>query len=103
MEKIAIVKFKPRKGIVLNAIELTLRRNPVSCCCTEYRRVLYCKNKIVQEEWSSKCDASFNGILDRKIAILENHIVIPELDKVLELANSIDISKLEIANKYLYH
>jgi len=96
MDNIKIVEFQPREGLKLKAVELELCVGHPSPCCTDYRRVIYCQNRLAEETWSDKTDASFSGILDHKIKVLNNYIVIPELDKILRFMQNMDISNIQV-------
>lgn len=96
MDNIKIVEFQPREGLKLKAVELDFYRNSSSPCCTRYKRIIYCQNRLAEETWSDKTDASFSGILDHKIKVLNNYIVIPELDKILRFMQNMDISNIQV-------
>lgn len=94
MKFIKVIEIEPKKGLVLKAIEVASSYEHVSSCCNLIYHRFYCQNRLVEESWYHKVDASGDVVYNKKITILENYIVIPEFDRILEAAESIDFSKL---------
>ena len=94
MNFIKIIEVKPEEGLVLKAIEVVNYYEHVSPCCNKMYHRFYCQNRLAEESWYHKIDASGDVVYNKKITILENYIVIPEFDKILEAAEDIDFSKL---------
>lgn len=94
MNNITITKFQPRKGLTLTAIELTSTKENISPCCTKYTRKLYCNNRIIEEVWYHRVDASTDADYDREVKILEYSKEIPELNKILNLMYNIDMENI---------
>lgn len=94
MEIIKIIEIKPKEGIVLKAIEVANSYKHVSPCCIRIYRRYYCQNRLAEESWYHKIDASGDVVYNQKVTILDDFIVIPEFDKILEAAKDIDFSKL---------
>ena len=59
----------------------------------------YSQNRIAEEIYYHKCDASKNIIFNKKVTILNDYIVIPELDTILTIVEP--MSFLDINNKIL--
>ena len=94
MNFIKIIEVEPEEGLVLKAIEVVNYYEHISPCCNKVYHRFYCQNRLVEESWYHKIDASGDVVYNKKTTILENYIVIPEFDKVLEAAEGIDLSKL---------
>ena len=94
MNFIKIIEVESKEGLVLKAIEVASSYKHVSSCCNKVYHRFYCQNRLVEESWYHKIDASGDVVYNKKITILENYIVIPEFDKILEAAEDIDFSKL---------
>ena len=94
MNFIKIIKVEPKEGLVLKAVEVASSYEHVSPCCNLVYRRYYCQNRLVGESWYHKIDASGDEVYNKKVTILENYIVIPEFDKVLEAVKDVDFSKL---------
>lgn len=94
MKFIKVIEVKPKEGLVLKAIEVAGYCEHVSPCCNLIYRRFYCQNRLAEESWYHKVDASGDVVYNKKITILEEYIVIPEFDRILEAAESIDFSKL---------
>ena len=94
MNYIKVIEVEPKEGLVLKAIEVASSYEHVSPCCNLVYRRYYCQNRLVEESWYHKTDASGDVVYNKKITILEDYIVIPEFDKILKAAGNIDFSKL---------
>ena len=94
MKCIKIIEVEPKEGLVLKAIEVQSSIEHVSPCCDKVCHRFYCQNRLAEESYNHKCDASGNIVFNKKITILEEYIVIPEFDKILEAAKDINFSKL---------
>ena len=94
MNFIKIIEVEPEEGLVLKAIEVVNYYEHISPCCNKVYHRFYCQNRLAEESWYHKIDASGDVVYNKKTTILENYIVIPEFDKVLEAAEGIDLSKL---------
>ena len=94
MKFIKVIEIEPKEGLVLKAIEVASSYEHVSACCNRVYHRFYCQNRLAEESWYHKIDASGNVVYNKKITILKDYIVIPEFDKILEAAESIDFSKL---------
>ena len=94
MKFIKVIEIEPMEGLVLKAIELESSYEHVSVCCNKVYRRFYCQKRLAEESWYHKIDASGDIVYNKKITILNDYIVIPEFDKVLKAAGSIDFSKL---------
>lgn len=94
MKFIKVIEVEPKEGLVLKAIEVAGSCEHVSPCCNLIYRRFYCQNRLAEESWYHKVDASGDVVYNKKITILEEYIVIPEFDRILEAAESIDFSKL---------
>lgn len=94
MNFIKIIEVEPEEGLVLKAIEVVNYYEHVSPCCNKMYHRFYCQNRLAEESWYHKIDASGDVVYNKKITILENYIVIPEFDKILKAAEDIDFSKL---------
>lgn len=94
MKSIKIIEFSPREGLVLKAIEVASSYEHVSPCCNKAYHRFYCQNRLVEESWYHKVDASGDVVYNKKVTILDDYIVIPEFDRILNAARSIDLSKL---------
>ena len=94
MNFIKIIEVEPEEGLALKAIEVVNYYEHVSPCCNKIYHRFYCQNRLAEESWYHKIDASGDVIYNKKITILEDYIVIPEFDKILEAAEDIDFFKL---------
>ena len=94
MKCIKIIEVEPKEGLVLKAIEVQSSIEHVSPCCDKVCHRFYCQNRLAEESYNHKCDASGNIVFNKEITILEEYIVIPEFDKILEVAKDIKFSKL---------
>lgn len=94
MDFIKIIEVEPKEGLVLKAIEVEGFLEHVSGCCTKVYRRFYCQNRLAEESWYHKIDASGDVVFGKKTTILEDYIVIPEFDKVLEAVENLDFHKL---------
>lgn len=94
MDFIKIIEVEPKEGLVLKAIEVKGSLEHVSGCCTKVYHRFYCQNRLAEESWYHKIDASGDVVFNKKTTILEDYIVIPEFDKVLEAVENLDFHKL---------
>ena len=94
MKSIKIIEIEPKEGIVLKAIELQSSIEHVSPCCNRIYYRFYCQNRIAEESWYHKIDASGDIVFDKRNTILEEYIVIPEFDAILNVTEGIEFSKL---------
>ena len=95
MKSIKIIEIEPMEGLVLKAIEVESSIEHVSPCCDRIYHKFYCQNRLVEESYNHKCDASGDVVFNKESTILEEYIVIPEFDSVLSVAENIDFSKLD--------
>ena len=91
---IKIIEIKSKQDTVIKAIEVAYSCESVSPCCTKIYHRFYCQNRLVEESWYNKIDASGKALYNKKTIILKDYIVIPEFDKILEVVKNIDLSKL---------
>ena len=94
MKFIKVIEVEPKEGIVLKAIEVASSYEHVSACCNRVYHRFYCQNRLAEESWYHKIDASGDGIYNKKINILKKYIIIPEFDRILDIADDIDFSTL---------
>ena len=94
MKFIKIIEVEPKEGLVLKAVEVASSYEHVSPCCNRVYHRFYCQNRLAEESWYHKIDASGDIVYNKKITILDNYIVIPEFDNILKAAEDIDFSKL---------
>ena len=94
MTNIKIIEIQPYEGLVLKAIEVAYSVEHVSVCCNKIYHRFYCQNRLAEESWYHKIDASGDVVYNKQFTILEEYIVIPEFDKILEVAQDINFSKL---------
>ena len=94
MNFIKIIEVEPEEGLVLKAIEVVNYYEHVSPCCNKVYHRFYCQNRLAEESWYHKIDASGDVVYNKKITILEEYIVIPEFDKILEAVKDINFPKL---------
>lgn len=94
MNCIKIIEVEPKEGLVLKAIGVECSHEHVSPCCNKIYRRYYCQNRLVEESWYHKVDASGDVVYNKKITILEEYIVIPEFDEILKAVEGVDFSKL---------
>ena len=94
MNSIKIIEVEPKEGLVLKAIEVASSYEHISVCCDKFYRRFYCQNRLAEESWYHKVDASGDVIYNKKITILFDYIVIPEFDKILKAVEGVDFSKL---------
>lgn len=94
MKSIKIIEVEPKKGIILKAIETQSSIEHVSPCCNRIYHRFYCQNRLAEESWYHKVDASGDIVYNKQITILEEYIVIPEFDKILEAVKDINFPKL---------
>ena len=95
MKSIKIIEIEPMEGLVLKAIEVESSIEHVSSCCDRIYHKFYCQNRLVEESYNHKCDASGDVVFNKESTILEEYIVIPEFDSILSVAENIDFSKLD--------
>ena len=95
MKSIKIIEIQPKEGLVLKAIEVESSIEHVSPCCDRIYHKFYCQNRLVEESYNHKCDASGDVVFNKESTILEEYIVIPEFDSILSIAENIDFSKLD--------
>ena len=95
MKSIKIIEIEPMEGLVLKAIEVESSIEHVSSCCDRIYHKFYCQNRLVEESYNHKCDASGDVVFNKESTILEEYIVIPEFDAILSVAENIDFSKLD--------
>ena len=91
---IKIIEVEPKEGLVLKAIEVQSSIEHVSSCCDKVCHRFYCQNRLAEESYNYKCDASGDIVFNKEITILEEYIVIPEFDAILKAAEGIEFSKL---------
>lgn len=94
MKSIKIIEIEPKEDLVLKAIEIQSSIEHISPCCDKVYHRFYCQNRLVEESYNHKCDASGNIVFNKEITILEEYIVIPEFDAILKVAEGIEFSKL---------
>lgn len=94
MKFIKVIEVKPKEGLVLKAIEVASSYEHVSPCCNRIYHRFYFQNRLVEESWYHKIDASGDVVYNKKTTILDDYIVIPEFDKILQAVDDIDFSKL---------
>ena len=94
MKSIRIIEIEPKEGLILKAIEVQSSIEHVSPCCDKVHHRFYCQNRLAEESYNHKCDASGDIVFNKEITILEEYIVIPELDAILNVAEGIEFSKL---------
>lgn len=94
MKCIKVIEVEPKEGLVLKAIEVASSYKHVSPCCNRVYHRFYCQNRLAEESWYHKIDASGDVVYNKKTIILDDYIVIPEFDRILEAADGIDFSKL---------
>ena len=94
MKFIKVIEVKSKEGLVLKAVEVASSYEHVSPCCNRVYHRFYCQNRLAEESWYHKIDASGDIVYNKKITILDNYIVIPEFDNILKAAEDIDFSKL---------
>lgn len=94
MKSIKIIEVEPKKGIILKAIEIQSSIEHVSPCCVRIYHKFYCQNRLAEESWYHKVDASGDIVYNKQLTILEEYIVIPEFDKILEAVKDINFPKL---------
>ena len=94
MKSIKIIEIEPKEGIVLKAIELQSSIEHVSPCCNRIYHRFYCQNRLAEESWYHKIDASGDTVFDKRSTILEEYIVVPEFDAILNVTEGIEFSKL---------
>ena len=94
MKSIKIIEIEPMEGLVLKAIEVESSIEHVSSCCDRIYHKFYCQNRLVEESYNHKCDASGDVVFNKESTILEEYIVIPEFDSILSVAEGIEFSKI---------
>ena len=94
MRNIKIVEVELIKGLTIKAIELESSVEHLSPCCDKMYHKFYCQNRIAEETYYHKCDASKNIIFNKKVTILNDYIVIPELDTILTTVKSMSSSDI---------
>ena len=94
MKFIKVIEVKSKEGLVLKAIEVASSYEHVSPCCNRIYHRFYCQNRLAEESWYHKIDASGDVVYNKKTTILDDYIVIPEFDNILKAAEDIDFSKL---------
>ena len=98
MKSIKIIEVQPKEGIVLKAIEVASSHEHVSPCCNLVYRRYYCQNRLVEESWYHKTDASGNVVYNKKITILFDYIdyVNVVVDKKTTVLRNTVFSKINI-------
>ncbi len=94
MRSIKIIEVEPIKGLTIKAIELKSSIKRISPCCDKMYHKFYSQNRIAEETYYCKCDASGNIIYNNKFTILNNYIVIPELDIILNTVEPMSFSDI---------
>ena len=94
MKFIKIIEVEPKEGLVLKAIEVASSYEHVSVCCDKFYHRFYYQNRLVEESWYHKTDASGDVVYNKQFTILFDYIVIPEFDKILKAVEGVDFSKL---------
>ena len=94
MKSIKIIEIEPMEGLVLKAIEVESSIEHVSSCCDRIYHKFYCQNRLVEESYNQKCDASGDVVVNEESTIREEYIVIPEFDSILSVAEGIEFSKI---------
>ena len=94
MKLIKVIEIEPKKGLVLKAIEVASSYEHISVCCDKFYHRFYCQNRLAEESWYHKVDASGDVVYNKKVTILHDYIVIPAFDKVLEAVKGVDFSTL---------
>lgn len=94
MKCIKIIEVEPKEGIVLKAIEVQSSIEHVSPCCNRIYHRFYCQNRLAEESWYHKIDASGDIVFGKISTILEEYIVIPEFDAILNAVEGVEFSKL---------
>lgn len=94
MKSIKIIEIEPMEGLVLKAIEVESSIEHVSPCCDRIHHKFYCQNRLVEESYNHKCDASGDVVFNKEFTILEEYIVIPEFDSILSVAEDIEFSEI---------
>lgn len=94
MKSIKIIEIEPMEGLVLKAIEVESSIEHVSPCCDRIYHKFYCQNRLVEESYNHKCDASGDVVFNEKMTIVEEYIVIPEFDAILSVAEGIEFSEI---------
>ena len=94
MKSIKIIEIEPMEGLVLKAIEVESSIKHVSPCCDRIYHKFYCQNRLVEESYNHKCDASGDVVFNKEFTILEEYIVIPEFDSILSVAEGIEFSEI---------
>ena len=90
MKSIRIIEIEPKEGLVLKAIEVQSSIEHVSPCCDKVYHRFYCQNRLAEESYNHKCDASGDIVFNKEITTLEEYIVIPEFDAILKVAEGIE-------------
>lgn len=93
--RISIIEVEPKEGIMLKAIELESSMEHVSPCCTKYYRKFYCQNRIAEETWYHKVDASGDITYGKQINIIDDYVVNKEFDAILEIAERLNKETIE--------
>ena len=99
MRSIKIIEVEPIKGLTIKAIELKSSVERISPCCDKIYHKFYYQNKIAEETYYYKCDASVDIIYNHKFTILNDYIEIQELDTILTFIEPMSFS--DINNKIL--
>ena len=94
MRSIKIIEVEPIKGLTIKAIELESSVEHLSPCCDKMYHKFYCQNRIIEETYYCKCDASGDIIYNHKFTILNDYIVILELDTILTLMEPMSFSDI---------
>ena len=87
------IKFIELAAVLLNTILTNM------AFCDKMYHKFYSQNRIAEETYYCKCDASENIIFNKKVTILNDYIVIPELDTILTTVEPMSFS--DINNKIL--
>ena len=94
IRSIKIIKVEPIKGLTIKAIELESSTEHILSCCNKMYHKFYYQNRITEETYYHKCDASENIIFNKKVTILNDYIVIPELDTILTTVEPMSFSDI---------
>ncbi len=94
MKSIKIIEIEPMEDLVLKAIEVESSIEHVSPCCDRIYHKFYCQNRLVEESYNHKYDASGDVVFNEKMTVVEEYIVIPEFDSILSIAEGMEFSKI---------
>ena len=99
MRSIKIIEVESKKDLTIKAIVLKSSIEHISSCYDKIYHKFYYQNRITEETYYHKCDASEDIIFDHKFTILNDYIEIPELDTILTTVEPISFK--DINNKIL--